>query len=60
MFGAMDDDYFDALRRTGDAWEAYRDAANSDAQSKRCGALWAEWQRCVVKLTSIRDSRHRG
>jgi hypothetical protein len=55
----MDDEYFDALRRTGDAWDAYRDAAASDAASKRCGTLWAEWQRCVAKLTSIRENRHR-
>jgi hypothetical protein len=56
----MDDDYFDALRQTGDAWEAYRDAASSDAESKRSGVLWAEWQRWIVKLTNLRENRRRG
>ncbi len=62
----MDDEYFDALRRTGDAWEGYSDAAKRDrgdgtnAESKRCEALWAEFQRWVVKLTAMRESRRRG
>jgi hypothetical protein len=59
----MEDEYFDALRRTGDAWEAYSDAAKRDrgegtsAESKRCEALWAEFQRWVAKLTAMRESR---
>jgi hypothetical protein len=60
----MDNEYFDALRRTGDAWDAYRDAAETDrgngtnAESKRCEALWAEFQRCVIKLTTLREKHH--
>jgi hypothetical protein len=57
----MDNDYFDALRRTGDTWEAYRDAAKSDrgdgtnAESKRCEALWVEFHRSVIKLTTMHE-----
>lgn len=61
----MDDEYFDTLRRTGDAWEAYLDAAKSgrgsgtNAESKRCEDLWAEFQRSIIKLTAMRESRRR-
>jgi hypothetical protein len=59
---AMDDEYFDTLRRTGDAWEAYWDAANGArgdgiGERRRTEALWAEFQRCVVKLTTMHDAR---
>ena len=59
----MNNEHFDALRHTGDAWEAYRDAAKSDrgdgtdASGRRCEALWAEFQRCVAKLTALRENR---
>jgi hypothetical protein len=58
----MNDEYFDALRRTGDAWDAYRDAATSDrgdganAESKRCEALWAAFQQSIIRLTAMRKS----
>ncbi len=59
----MDDEYFDALRRTGDAWEAYLDAERvygNKAETKRCEALWAEFQQSVLKLTTMRENRRRG
>jgi hypothetical protein len=58
----MDDEFFDALRRTGDAWEAYLDAERREgakAETKRCDAVWAEFQKCVLKLSTIRESRKR-
>jgi|CZKU01.1.fsa_nt_gi hypothetical protein len=56
----MDDEFFDALRRTGDAWEAYLDAERGDGaktETKRCDALWAEFQKWVLKLSTIRENR---
>ena len=58
----MDDEYFDALRRTGDAWEAYLDAERvygNKHETKRCEALWAEFQQWVLKLTTMRENRRR-
>jgi hypothetical protein len=58
----MDDEFFDALRHTGDAWEAYLDAERSDGakgETKRCDALWAELQRRILKLTAVREKRKR-
>jgi hypothetical protein len=59
----MDDDYFDALRRMGTAWEAYSDAAgreSGDTESARCSALWAQFEESFVKLKGMRASRRRG
>jgi hypothetical protein len=59
----MDDEYFDALRRTGDAWEAYLDAERAygaKAETTRCEAFWAEFQQWVLKLTTLRENRRRG
>jgi hypothetical protein len=59
----MDNEYFEALRRTGKAWDAYSDAVmegrgeGKGAENARCQALWVEFQASVVKLTSLRDRR---
>ena len=59
----MDNEYFETLRATGEAWEAYWDAARSDsdvgpkAESERCTALWSDFQEWVVKLTTMRELR---
>jgi hypothetical protein len=56
----MDDEFFDALRRTGDAWEAYLDAERREGakgETKRGDALWAEFQKWVLKLSTIRENR---
>ena len=59
----MDDEYFEALRRTGKAWDAYSDAARegrsdgTGAESVRCQALWVEFRASVLKLTSLHDRR---
>lgn len=64
--GGMDDEYFEALRRTGDAWEAYCDAAQHergdgrDVEGVRSEALWARFQQCVIKLATMRENRRRG
>ena len=58
----MDDEFFDALRRTGDAWEAYLDAERREGtkgETKRGDALWAEFQKWVLKLSTIRENRKR-
>jgi len=59
----MDDDYFDALRRTGKAWEAYSDAAgreSTEAESARCATLWTQFEDGVAKLKTLRERRRRG
>jgi hypothetical protein len=59
----MNNDHFDALRQTGDAWDAYRDAEESDrgngrdAEGLRCEARWADFQRCVARLANLRAGR---
>jgi hypothetical protein len=58
----MDDEYFDTLRRTGDAWEAYWDAAQGTRggdlnERRRTEALWSEFQQWVGKLTTLHDAR---
>jgi hypothetical protein len=56
----MDDELFDALRRTGDAWEAYLDAERGErakTETKRCDALWTDFQKWVLKLSTIRENR---
>ncbi len=62
----MNDEYFGALRRTGEAWDAYSDAAKDErrdgtsAEKARCESLWVDFQACVVRLTNLREARHRG
>jgi len=53
----MNDPYFETLRRTGDAWDAYCDAAKDErrdgtsAERARCEALWPDFQAWVLKRT---------
>jgi hypothetical protein len=59
----MENEYVEILRRTGEAWEAYWDAARSEfgegtkAESARCAALWTEFHQCVIRLTTMREKR---
>jgi hypothetical protein len=60
----MDDAYYNALRRTGEAWEEYLDGAERDfgegAESERCALLWSRFQEAFIKLKTLRESHRRG
>jgi hypothetical protein len=62
----MTDEYFDALRRTGEAWDAYRDAASMDhddangAEGAGCASLWSQFQERFIRLRTLREGRRRG